>query len=729
MATLVLSVVGTAIGGPIGGAIGALVGQQIDKAIFGASGKREGPRLTELAVTTSSYGMPLPRHFGTMRVSGQIIWATDLVERKDKQGGGKSQPSTVTYSYAASFAVALSSRSINGLGRIWADGKLLRGASGDLKVGGTMRLYTGQGDQAADPLLAAAETAGQCPAYRGLAYAVFEDLQLSEYGNRIPTLSFEVLADSGALSIAQVLDGVVEDSDADVALTGLSGLSNEGAVGELLAALDPLYPVDCDACGELLAIRPDRHQTSPIALPEAATSTKQEDFGGNAGFARRRGADPEAPLAVLRYYDIERDFQPGAQRAAGRPLPGQPRTIELPAAISAASARQLIDRAASRVNWARQSVAWRVTQLDPAVRPGANVTLPDHPGVWRVREWEWHENGIDLTLARLSPTLDLPAGSADPGRANLPPDLALASTALAACELPWDGNSSTSVPLLLAAFSSPSPAWPGASLYVDQGDGALLPLGPSGRSRAIIGSATTVLPQASPLLFDRHRSVTVQLVASDLLLTDATMRQLAMGANRALLGGEIIQFADATPLGSGLWTLTGLWRGRGGTESALASHTLGERFILLDGSGLALDPQAVGSTPGALIAAIGLGDSVPVTAPIALRGIGFRPPSPVHGRIEALTTGAKRLSWVRRARGGWLWPDGVETPLGEQSEAYDVTFGVAAAPLARWQVASPALELAAAELAPLIAALPQGPFTIRQIGDLAWSEPLTLTLP
>jgi hypothetical protein len=84
---------------------------------------------------------------------------------------------------------------------------------------------------------------------------------------------------------------------------------------------------------------------------------------------------------------------------------------------------------------------------------------------------------------------------------------------------------------------------------------------------------------------------------------------------------------------------------------------------------------------------------------------------------------------VRRGRGGWLWPDGVETPLGEQSEAYDVTFGVAAAPLTRWQVASPALELTAAELAPLIAALPQGPFTIRQIGDLAWSEPLSIALP
>jgi hypothetical protein len=727
MATLVLTVVGTAIGGPLGGAIGAFVGRQVDSMIFGG-GTRDGPRLTELNVTTSSYGMPVPRHFGTMRAPGQIIWATDLVEHRDKQGGGKGKPSVTTYSYSASFAVALSSRPIGGIGRIWADGKLLRGAAADLKVGGQMRIHTGAGDQPVDPLLAGAEGASRCPAYRGLAYVVFEDLQLDEYGNRIPSLSFEVIADNGPLSLAALLDGVVDDADADVALTGLTGLSCEGSLADLLSALDPLYPVDCDACDERLAIRPDRHQANPVVLPEAATSTRREDFGGNAGYARKRGAAAEAPVAVLRYYDTDRDFQPGAQRAPGRPLPGQPRTIELPGALNAGAARQLVERAAKRSDWARQTVSWRVTHLDPAVRPGANVTLPGHAGLWRVREWEWQEQGIDLMLTRLSPALDPTILTADPGRANLPPDQALATTALAACELPWDGNPSTPVPLLIAAPSSPSPAWSGASLFVDQGDGALLPLGPSGRARAVIGAATTALGTASPLLFDRHRMVTVQLVGTDLALSDATMRQLAMGANRALLGSEIIQFASADPLGGGLWALSGLWRGRGGTESAISTHAVGDRFVLLDGTAVTLDPEAVGGTPEALIAAIGLGDSAPVTSTIALRGIGHRPPSPVHGCAVFLASGGLRLSWTRRARGGWLWQDGVDTPLNEQSEAYDVTFGLPSAPLARWVVSTQFLVLSQIELAPLLAALPQGPFTIRQIGDRAWSEPLTVNL-
>ena len=52
------------------------------------------------------------------------------------QGGGKGKPKVTTYSYTASFAVALASRPIAGIGRIWADGNLLRGAAGDLKTGG-----------------------------------------------------------------------------------------------------------------------------------------------------------------------------------------------------------------------------------------------------------------------------------------------------------------------------------------------------------------------------------------------------------------------------------------------------------------------------------------------------------------------------------------------------------------------------------------------------------------
>ncbi len=727
MATLLFTALGTLVGGPIGGVIGAIAGRQVDSLVF-RPGSRQGPRLTELGVTTSSYGIAVPRQFGRMRVAGQIIWATDLVEHREKQGGGKGKPSTTTYSYTASFAVALSSRPVQSIGRIWADGKLLRGADGALKTGGTMRLHGGAGDQGVDPLIAAAEGVVRCPAWRGLSYVVFEDLQLADYGNRIPALTFELTADTAELSVADLTRDVIADVDAAVPLPGVEGLSADGPLADLLGALDPLFPLDFDACDEQLALRPERLQSAAIPLPDAATSAAQEDFGGNAGFARKRSPTDEQPLAVLRYYDTARDYQPGAQRASGRPLPGQPQSLELPAAMSAATARQLIESSAHRQNWGRQTLAWRVTQIDPAVRPGAVVTVPGHPGKWKVREWEWREHGVDLALIRHAPGTGT-AFAADAGRGALAPDFAPGLTRLIACELPWDGNAGTTVPLLLAAASSANPAWGGASLYVDQGDGALQPLGPSGRARAILGTATSLLAPASPLLFDRQQTVEVELAGNDLVLVDATQRQLALGANRALLGHEILQFAAAVPIGAGRWRLSGLWRGRGGTEAAVGAHVIGEPFLLLDGSGIPLDPAMVGAVPGSLIAAIGIGDTTPISSPILLAGIGTRPLSPVHGTARLLSGGDLRISWVRRARGAWIWGDGGEVPLGEQGEVYAVTFGLPSAPIARWDLTAPELTIPAATLATLMATAPTGPIAIRQIGDRAQSDPLIVPLP
>ena len=44
-----------------------------------------------------------------------------------------------------------------------------------------------------DPKIEAVEGAGQVSAYRGIAYVVFEDLSMGQFGNRIPQFTFEVM--------------------------------------------------------------------------------------------------------------------------------------------------------------------------------------------------------------------------------------------------------------------------------------------------------------------------------------------------------------------------------------------------------------------------------------------------------------------------------------------------------------------------------------------------------
>ena len=75
---------------------------------------------------------------------------------------------------------------IERIGRVWADGKLL-----DL-AGINFRLYRGDEAQLPDPKIEAVEGAGRVPAYRGLAYMVFDELDLGRFGNRIPQMNVEV---------------------------------------------------------------------------------------------------------------------------------------------------------------------------------------------------------------------------------------------------------------------------------------------------------------------------------------------------------------------------------------------------------------------------------------------------------------------------------------------------------------------------------------------------------
>ena len=104
----------------------------------------------------------------------------------------------------------------------------------------------------------------------------------------------------------------------------------------------------------------------------------------------------------------------------------------------------------------------------------------------------------------------------------------------------------------------------------------------------------------------------------------------------------------------------------------------------------------------------------------------LRPLTPVHPAARTLADGTLSLAWTRRARGAWGWPDGVETPLNEETEAYTVGLGPVAAPLLQWEVSQPLLALPPATLSTITAAHAGQSLWVRQIGRHALSDPLHL---
>ncbi len=224
MATLVLSAAGQAVGGffggPLGGvigrAVGAIAGSFVDQALFGPGPRKsEGPRLDDLRIMASSEGAAVPRVWGRTRLAGQVIWATNLEEvistRKEGSGGkGLSRPSSeiTEYTYYANFAVGLCEGPIDRIGRVWADGKEI-----DLSTA-TWRFYPGSESQEPDSLIVAKQGTDNAPAYRGLAYVVFERLPLDRFGNRLPQLSFEVFRTlddvEGLVKAVDIIPGTTE---------------------------------------------------------------------------------------------------------------------------------------------------------------------------------------------------------------------------------------------------------------------------------------------------------------------------------------------------------------------------------------------------------------------------------------------------------------------------------------------------------------------------------------
>lgn len=202
MATIVLQAVGAAVGGifgPVGAAIGAglgaMGGYAIDNALINSTRHIEGARLNAGRVATAEEGAALPFVYGTVRVSGTLIWATRFEEQKTtERQGGKGGPKVTSYSYFGNAAYAIAEGTIAGIRRVWADGQEL-----DLTEIG-MRVYHGTQIQAPDPLIEAKQGAGNAPAYRGTAYVVFERLPLDRFGNRLPQFQFEVMRPVGAVA-------------------------------------------------------------------------------------------------------------------------------------------------------------------------------------------------------------------------------------------------------------------------------------------------------------------------------------------------------------------------------------------------------------------------------------------------------------------------------------------------------------------------------------------------
>jgi len=732
MATVLFQAVGSYIGGPIGGMIGAVIGGYVDQELFGPD-DQEGPRLGDLRVTTSTYGQPIPLIYGPEnRLAGNIIWSSDLIETSEESGGGKGGGPTFTeFSYRVSLAIAMSGRPSSKLKRIWANNKVIYDADAVLdfspnhplpavdQVNGQIvtkyfldelqspavdtfrgthaimdevRYYPGSIVQIADTVIEGFEGVGNVPAYRLISYVVLKDLQLADFGNRIPNFEFELEADTTFSVGAAVLDMTERADITNASVVGLTELIR----GFMLARQAPVYKAilplavaynfeTTEQRGQIRYILKSRGMKGTVPLIHMGGRNPSDSPSGNGPIEYRNITEVSMPDEVsLSYRDPAMDYQTNAQtsfRRVGNAINKE--NHELPIVLSADDVKQIADRLLWGA-WSNKqgsqfstSDAWaRISPGDILGIPSFNETLP-----MKVVLTTRGNNGIiQFDTFYEDPEVFNSQALGIDGLLSDRTVIVPGDTTFVQIDGPLLNDVDAPAGFYWAA-TGVNDGWRGAEIRRSSDGGLTYSDMSDVATRNPVGTVTGTLGSGSDVTFDRATTLTVTLTSSRSTLESVSELLVLNGNNGAWVGpenggvGEVIQFATATLISSNTYELTDLLRGRLGTEHAIDNHTSGEVFVLLQIGTLGSSEFGVNDwNKSRLYKPVSFLQDELLTQAQTFTNTGIRskPLSPVHVKGTRDVSNNLTVTWIRRTRLRVPGLGNGEAPLGEATEQYEV---------------------------------------------------------
>ena len=124
------------------------------------------------------------------------------------------------------------------------------------------------------------------------------------------------------------------------------------------------------------------------------------------------------------------------------------------------------------------------------------------------------------------------------------------------------------------------PAWPGALVELSLDGGANYITSETTRVGSIMGTLATALGDHPAAFPDEVNSCQVEITTPNAALVNTDLAGMMNRRNRAIIGDEVVSFADTDEVAPGTWELSHWLRGRKGTETA--AHAIGARFVMLD---------------------------------------------------------------------------------------------------------------------------------------------------
>lgn len=225
-----------------------------------------------------------------------------------------------------------------------------------------------------------------------------------------------------------------------------------------------------------------------------------------------------------------------------------------------------------------------------------------------------------------------------------------------------------------AVYRNGGTVYSGAAIFRSPDGGATYQNLVSAPLEATVGEVVGALPSGPTGIVDEGNELVVALETG--VLESISDASLLAGLNAAAIGAdnrwEVLQFRTATLIGDE-WHLTGLLRGRRGTEWAVGTSVDADRFVLLNPAVVRVPLNVAGIGANREHKVVAVGSSLDTTTETLFtgEGVALEPFSPVS--VEGSRAGDElTITWIRRGRIGSELPSGSDIPLSEESESYEV---------------------------------------------------------
>lgn len=682
--------------------------------------------LSDLSVTKSNYGVPIPQCWGSVKVTGNLIWSSLKREKviTKKKGGGLFSPAIKTKKreYYITFGVEFAycpHRPVERILQIYTNGEA-RCDFTDLSpkaveatqifASNYVRFYDGDPNQPVDPYmqvlvptqaydyglphdpeiranallsLGLPPDLNYIPAYRKKCYMMINNIILGPFNNQIPRIKANLLFNSNNTLETIVTDICNQSNITNFDASALSGIPVTGFINkdltmakQALRKLQQAYFFDILKVGSTLKF-------VPYDLPRPITPIPKSDLASHLISQVRPKtfeielADPEnLPESVeVTFIDESSNQEPGTVTA--RSQISSSKRVEsytLPIVMTGEEAQSIADKLLFQfylkaMKPSTLQLSRRYAYLEVGDR--ISVDFYDEPYILQITKIAWGANLLMKIETEVVEAANITSISAPPPSIVSPyydpPTQTLVTsgaTNLEIMDINLISDTDTDYGLYVSGLGTGN--WTECSIYVSYDDVSYYFVD-------TLEGEGTIGTLASDLNAD-STSFLVAIASGELeSIGDADFFN---GANKLLVGNEILSFQNVTDNGE-LKELSILRRGIRGTETFINSHVLGERVVLLTGTSASIEriPGTLDDLSQVLyFKAPSPGQNLDscTAIPILVVGNALKPYSPVNLAATVDNPGNITVTWDRRDRRAGDATSYENLPLSELEEKWEI---------------------------------------------------------